>query len=214
MNTGNNVALNIPAGQMEGRIVLGNSVYGRHSWSGTIYGLAMYEYVLTDEVIKNHNTQWRNKQDFTFAKSENPYLLFLFNEKSKAFGLDYSRHNIHLEIPSVPVLPERECFVLPSSHFDFNQPYLQDVVINFIGFLPFGYILVTIIYGYGGIYRQNSMLIVIISGFILSFSIEFLQSWMPSRSSSLLDLSLNTAGTFLGAQFFVFFQKEKSSLIS
>ena len=44
---------------------------------------------------------------------------------------------------------------------------------------------------------------VIAIGFALSFSIELGQSWIPSRSSTLLDLLLNVVGTSLGGAAFV-----------
>ena len=209
MKTGKNVVLNIPAGERrKGRLIFGNSIYGRHTWRGVIHGFAIYGDVLSDAVINYHNTQWRSMQDFSFAIPDDPYLVYLFNEKSGPVVLDYSKHNNHLEIPTVSDLLERESFIFPFSHLDVNQVYVHDVAINLIGFLPFGFVLVSILYACGGIFRKNSMLIVVISGFILSFGIEFLQSWMPSRSSSLLDLLLNTTGSYLGALVFVFLQKK------
>ena len=39
----------------------------------------------------------------------------------------------------------------------------------------------------------------VVVGFGVSFAIEYLQAYLPSRDSSLRDLVTNTAGTLIGA---------------
>jgi VanZ family protein len=48
--------------------------------------------------------------------------------------------------------------------------------------------------------RLNVMIAIFIAGlagFIISFSIEYMQAFLPSRDSSMRDLIANTAGTFI-----------------
>jgi glycopeptide antibiotics resistance protein len=50
-----------------------------------------------------------------------------------------------------------------------------------------------------GKFPVNYILIAVFAGFLLSLMIEILQAWLPSRSSDVFDLVLNTTGAFLGA---------------
>lgn len=45
-------------------------------------------------------------------------------------------------------------------------------------------------------------LIAILPGFLISFTIEFIQAYIPTRASSMTDLIANTLGTVLGAAIF------------
>ena len=51
--------------------------------------------------------------------------------------------------------------------------------------------------------RLSTLATALAIGFALSASIELAQAWIPSRSSSLLDLLLNVAGTGVGGAAFV-----------
>ena len=74
------------------------------------------------------------------------------------------------------------------------------MTVNFFGFMPFGFLLATI---FGKSLRSNwkVFLATTATGFLLSFMIELIQAWMPSRDSSQLDVLMNTCGTLLGAWF-------------
>lgn len=83
-----------------------------------------------------------------------------------------------------------------------GQPLLRgyttfDTILNFLSYLPFGLLL-------GLAFRARlsalpSLLGTCILGALLSGSMEFLQMYLPSRSSSNLDILANTCGTALGA---------------
>jgi VanZ family protein len=72
-----------------------------------------------------------------------------------------------------------------------------DLILNVLLYLPLGFCLVLALGG--RLNRVYAVVLATILGAILSLSIELAQSILPSRVSSLLDLSLNTAGSFLGA---------------
>ncbi len=74
-----------------------------------------------------------------------------------------------------------------------------DILLNFFGFLPFGYLLFV---NLG--YRKRpgpavTFAVAVLASFLFSLSIETAQTVIPGRDSSLLDLILNTAGGFTGA---------------
>ena len=75
----------------------------------------------------------------------------------------------------------------------------RDAVLNYFGFIPFGWVLAGLF-----VFRRHwsgifIVLVVTAAGCVLSLGIEFVQTWMPPRSSSLLDFLLNTAGSSVGA---------------
>lgn len=74
---------------------------------------------------------------------------------------------------------------------------LADVYLNIAGFVPFGFMLATSIRE--GRKPGRVVLFVCAASFLLSFSIEFIQNWLPSRVSSNLDLATNVAGGLIGA---------------
>ena len=77
------------------------------------------------------------------------------------------------------------------------ESFVKDVTVNVLGFIPFGFLLASLL---RTSLRSNWKLALVTTaaGFLLSFVIELIQAWMPSRDSSLLDLLMNTTGTLLG----------------
>ena len=66
-------------------------------------------------------------------------------------------------------------------------------------FIPFGFVLSATLIKLGGTFEKNDVLITVVLCFTLSLFIEIVQAWIPSRSSSMLDLILNTLGALIGA---------------
>lgn len=66
----------------ETRLVLGNSVYGKHFWEENVYGLAFYRSTLADQDIAAHVNRWSQERNFSFAEADKPVMLFLFADKS------------------------------------------------------------------------------------------------------------------------------------
>lgn len=134
------------------------------------------------------------------ASSIGPGSLFKaeFNSKEKSVkNIIFSDKNI-LVIPNYPVFYDRELFVLP--YFKLNAKYFFDFFINFLGFIPFGFFIMFFVM----ISTKNylsSFFISILVVFMMSFFVEFVQSWLPTRTSSALDLLLNVFGGFLGCFF-------------
>jgi VanZ family protein len=73
---------------------------------------------------------------------------------------------------------------------------LLDVYLNIAGFVPFGFMLAASLRE--GRKPGRAVLYVLAASFLLSFSIEFIQNWLPSRVSSNLDLATNVAGGLIG----------------
>jgi len=93
-------------------------------------------------------------------------------------------------------IPENYSLQALFNHFD-NTSFFQDQVNNVLLFMPFGLGLTSIL-----LRRQiqglNQIVVVAIASASLSFSVEFLQSFLPSRDPTPADIINNTFGGFVG----------------
>lgn len=72
-----------------------------------------------------------------------------------------------------------------------------DLVINTLAYLPLGLFLALALRRLPG--RWSPVVASLLIGGLISFSVECLQTWLPSRVPSNLDLACNTLGTGIGA---------------
>ena len=73
-----------------------------------------------------------------------------------------------------------------------------DVVVNVLGFLPLGVLLMRLLTG-RGMNAVTALGMAVCAGFVVSFGVEYLQAFLPSRDSSLRDLIMNSVGTLIGS---------------
>jgi hypothetical protein len=198
------LALKIP-NSGKTRLLLGNSIYGKQSWQGEVYGLAFYGYTLTAQDIKRHFNQWFQDRSFSFAKKDKPIALYLFDEKAGVRAIDHAGGKLHLEIPLKMRIFKKKILSPAWSEFKFNRSMNEDNIINLLGFIPFGFILAATLMRFGGTLEKHYFLITVSFCFTVSLIIEIVQAWLPSRSSSILDLIFNTLGALIGAIILRFF---------
>jgi hypothetical protein len=206
VSTQKDLTLKIPING-KARLLAGNSVYGKHPWRGDIYGLALYRHTITSQEAALHFNRWSKDQSFSFARDDNPLVLYLFDEMGGTRALDHSGGNLHLEIPSRMQVLEKRILALPWNNFKFNRSFITDIIVNLIGFIPFGFVLIALLIRLGGIFEKHDVLIVVALCFLVSFALEIFQAWMPSRSSHMLDLFSNTLGSLTGAIIYRFFNR-------
>jgi len=183
----------------EVRLVLGNSVYGKHSWQGDVYGLAFYQSTLADQAVKSHFLQWSKERDFSFAKTAKTFILFLFDEKAGHRVTDYSGARHSLYIPPIMAPLKNKFFVSPRQEDRFTSSSLMDILLNVLGFIPFGFLLSASLTQLGGNFGKHVGLITVGLCLIVSLIIEIIQAWLPLRTSSLSDLMLNVFGGWIGS---------------
>ncbi|OUS34986.1 VanZ family protein ['Osedax' symbiont bacterium Rs2_46_30_T18] len=111
--------------------------------------------------------------------------------------------------------------VLEAASFNINsQSTIRDMLLNVFGFIPFGLLLAAIlqqqIASFGSRYYQYCFVIMLtfIGSLSLSFAIEYSQSWLITRHSSLQDLYLNSLGGTLGALLLVIYYKLQEVVFS
>jgi VanZ like family/Concanavalin A-like lectin/glucanases superfamily len=201
VNRKKDLILKIPNGGKT-RLLIGNSVYGKKSWQGDIYGLAFYGYSLTDQDIKRHFMRWFQDKNFSFAKIDKPVALYFFNEKKGITALDHAGGKHPIEIPSRMRIFKKKMLSSEWSGFKPSRSLNEDNILNLLGFVPFGFILAATLIKFGGNLEKYYFLITVLFCFTVSLIIEILQAWLPSRTSSMPDLIFNTLGALIGAIIF------------
>jgi glycopeptide antibiotics resistance protein len=85
----------------------------------------------------------------------------------------------------------------PWDEIDFSRGYYTNVLINIGGFIPLGFFFCAY---FSSVRRINRAVVATIAfGAVVSFAIEALQAFLPTRDSGTTDIITNTLGTFIGA---------------
>lgn len=196
------LALAIPKGQKV-RLFLGNSPDARHGWRGEIQGLVWYDHVLDRKDVKVHFQQWARRQGFAFVRESKPFLFYLFNEERGKRVIDHGCGNYDLKIPARMVVFQRKILSCDSVWSESGPGFIEDALVNLVGFIPIGFVLMITFVKRGRAFRKRYVLAAVGICFVVSLTIEILQTWIPSRSSDCRDLVLNTLGALFGTLIFV-----------
>jgi VanZ family protein len=183
-----------------GRFVLGSAMNVGGNWRGRVYGLAMYGRKLLPKEVASHYEEWVKSGRPIATYQELPIVSYLFTERAGSIIHEQFGSQNNLLIPARYVVLHPEFLSLPSRHFRSTLAYWEDVAINIIGFVPFGFSFFALF----SMVREtkHSAFLVIFLGFLTSLSIEVLQAWLPTRNSGVNDLITNTLGSGLGVLFF------------
>jgi hypothetical protein len=185
---------------LEGKLIVANSPRVDDSWSGLLRGLAFYDEELSPAQVLHHYATWIKKGRPDVSENEHAVALYLFDERAGRV--------IHNQVPSRTGLyiPDRylvldQVFLEPFwEEFHLGWSYWNNVLINITGFIPFGFLVCAYLSLAGRIKRPA--LITILLGFIVSLTIETIQSLLPTRDSGTTDLITNTLGTWVGVSLY------------
>ena len=191
------LAFSLPTDDAPGRLVLGNSVYGDSSWRGTIAGFALHSVSLKEETLQRHLELWSRDQGFAGNDYRSAELSYPLTERTHGRAADRSANRIDLLFPPETTLVSPKFFTFEIDSFTRNDR--TDMVVNLYGLIPFGFFLVALLAAVTPVTQPLALEATIAIGFTLSVGIELTQAWIPSRSSSLLDLLLNVVGVGIGA---------------
>ena len=198
----NSLAFNLlPAKGAPCRLVLGNSPNGKSSWSGMIAGLSFYDRKLTPEQALEFYHQWTQGKS---PRDKHPEALLYYNFSEKSGEVIHdaaSGHDIRIEKSFKPL--KLNVLTPITKDFTLSWNYLQDVLLNFFGFAPFGFFMAMLMLRSGRFSRFRIALWTAILGFLFSLTIELLQVYIPSRTSQMSDVLFNTMGTILGLGLFL-----------
>ena len=193
------LALRLPTDSGPGRLVLGNSVYGNRPWSGRIAGFALHRTALDRGTLDDHLESWRLGNGFAGDSRAAAAIAYPLSEGTGRIAVDRSPRGVDLHFPREQTFIEPKLF---DSSIDAGSNR-RDIGLNLFGFIPFGFLMVALLANGTQPNRLSTLATALAIGFALSASIELVQAWIPSRTSSLLDLLLNVAGTGVGGGAFV-----------
>jgi len=182
-----------------GCLILGNSPEGTAPWYGSIFGLAIYDHMLSSRKVLEHYHAWQQGGDRLLSAEQKPIALYLFHERGGQRIQDSSSSRNNLLMPAT-FHPLRRTFLgFPERNQWFSRWNLIDVGINILGFVPYGFVLATWLVSRKTIPFPRAYGISLLLGFGISLFIELTQAYLPMRDSSLLDLVDNVLGTAIGA---------------
>ncbi len=182
-----------------GYLNLGNSSIGHNAWVGNLYGLALYDTLLTSEQIREHYEFWANRSADKLAAIEpEPMILYTFTERKGASVHNQMGNTNHLTIPSTFKALKKEIEVRFWRDIYWDEGTMKDILVNILGFVPFALCMLMYLSGNRNVSSRQTAFLTVLAGAILSLIIETVQIGLPTRTPSSLDLLCNIAGAGLG----------------
>ncbi len=161
-------------------LVVANGPTGTNSWKGVIQSISLYD----SEVVS-----------FEAADSESsPVVHYSLTQKSGSVP-DLAGSENPLLVPETFRGLKKE-FLIPVRALSYSRSLALDMIVNLFGFIPFGVFAFLF-------FRQSAksfraILLAAVSGVAVSLTIEYLQVYLPGRTSQMTDLILNSGGTVIG----------------
>ena len=166
---------------------------------GNLYGLALYDKLLTSEQIRQHFMLWANRPAEKPATIEpEPMILYTFAERTGASARNQVENANHLTISPVFKALKSAVVVQFWREMAWEEWFVADVLVNIFGFVPFACCLLMFLTRDRHISPRQAAFLTVLFCAILSLIIEISQIGLPMRSPSSLDLLCNTAGAALG----------------
>ena len=188
----------LPDSSTKLQLILGNSVYGKHSWEGDLYGLAIYGRALSQEEVERDYEKWLPLRVFSPELMDGLLLLYTFNKDEGCDLADQTGNNQPLQLPARQVVLKKTFLSPPGHNFISSRSFWADAVLNLFGFMPLGAALCYRLQQSPSLPGKYAAMVSVAFCFSLSLAMEIGQAWLPSRDSSLSDLVLNTLGAWLG----------------
>ena len=182
---------------LSGQMILGGAALRDRSWSGRIKGLAIYGRELNQQTILQHARNWTQEGDPGSGSSEHLLALYLFRERSGDVIHSAVSSGVDLDIPMRFKVIDHLRFETPVSESKAGANYLKNALVNVIGFVPLGFL--TALFAAAFWKPRRATVIAILLGAATSLTIEYFQSFLPTRYSGTTDLVTNTIGSWMGA---------------
>jgi hypothetical protein len=180
------------------RFILGNSSTGESFWSGNIMGFGVYKRVLTTaQVFKSYQT-WTGKTPPLVSADGGCLGMYPFDERKGTTIHNETDVNDALVIPEIFKPVQRRILSPFLRGYQWNPSSVQDIIINVIGFIPFGFFFSALLLKTTRRRRLLTCVAVVILGVGISLAIELIQAYLPTRDSSLTDVVMNAIGVILG----------------
>lgn len=173
-------------------IILGNSREVKSPWTGSILALRLYERALSEREIEG------NREGMTGSDSREGLIASFALAKSHSTSIpDLSGNKNTLSVPG-RVTMTNPVLAWPDWRNQKDSSPAGDIVVNILGFVPFGFLFAFWREQAHGSRRWRSLLLAVLVGTLISLGIEVGQAFIPVRDSSMVDLICNTGGAVLG----------------
>ena len=189
-----------PAANLNGAFTLCAAAGMHRAWKGTMYGLALYSRSLAEEEVGDHYRSWMAKKMDRLRSEEGLEALFLFEGVAlPGKVMDLSSRHHDLVVPEIYHVVDKIVLSSLVEDFRFSWSYFQDMLVNTLGFVPLGFFFFLCFGGrYPYLQRKTLLAMTLSLGVAVSLSIELLQYFLPTRSSQMMDLLLNSIGGWTG----------------
>jgi hypothetical protein len=184
---------------MSGTFAFGSDTAHIDTWTGQLRGLALYARELPPAEVAENYQMWLLGPGERCNIGRGTTALFTFQEGQGTVVRNLCSGG-NLTIPPSFVLPAKPFLAAPWQEFAPTWDYVNDLIRNILGFVPFGFALCGYLWLSGR--KNKAVLIAILLGAATSLGIEVLQGFIPQRESGLTDVLTNTLGTALGAFLF------------
>ena len=188
----------VKPGALDGQLILGNDSSGKHPWSGSLFGLAIYNRALNPPEIAGHHALWTQGRARQLANAPGLTVFYLFNEGGGRRAEDSSGNRRTIIIPEIFQAVHKEFLIPPWKDLSYDGPDYSDLVVNVLGFVPFGFCYFFHLQLRRPRHRAANFRRVVLVGAAVSLTIEIIQAWLPNRVSSTTDLLTNTLGALVG----------------
>jgi hypothetical protein len=178
-------------------LVLGNSPEAANPWTGTFLDMALYDRILDPSRILG---LWGGGRDgFSDPAMGTDGLISAYRfEGGEAKRVpDLSGRGGGLLIPE-RIAVRKKMLAWPEFDAAIDAWIWKDILINVLGFVPFGFLASGWLEKRGRRRLKRPGLIILLAGGGVSLGIEAAQSLMPIRDSSLVDFACNALGVILG----------------
>jgi hypothetical protein len=187
---------------LRGRLILGNSALANSPWQGKFHGISMCKKELSPEEAALRFRQWDSLGRADLPPMAQAAHFFRFDETQGAIAHDCVANGFDLQIPRLFHIIKKRVLTGPWDDFQWDRSYLLDILVNLAGFIPLGFLMALFLSEIAGIQsRKKNLVLTVLVCFIISLCIELAQVYIPTRSSQLSDLVLNTLGGLLGGIF-------------
>lgn len=179
------------------RVVLGTEPMDANSWRGQIYGLALYNTKLDAERVASHFQSWKQYGRPTIAEKDRALAVYCFNERVGSVVRNAVARGVDLFIPERFTTVDQVFLKPPRLEYLDGADTPKNILINVGGFIPLGFCYCA--YWACRHSMRAAALRAIALGVVVTFTIEIVQAFLPTRQSGVTDLFTNTLGTCLGA---------------
>jgi len=186
----------ISARDLTGQLVVGNAPNTTHTWSGQLRELAIYHREFSATEVAEHYAQLSKGDPPVPVANPGAAAFYSFHEGGGTVAHNQADSTNDLVIPERFFVLHEQFLEAPWSEYHAGWRYWKNFGVNILGFIPLGFCFCSY---FSARMSKRPLTSTIILGFAVSFTIEVLQSFLPTRDSGVTDLFTNSLGTALGA---------------